>query len=142
MEPRRYFGLALIVLAVVAAVGLDYIGRDHQPRTYAVDFVRGTTLSEAGGRQVERIAATMARQPRYRAVVVGHTGTRGDPAANQALSRERAAAVAERLREAGIAGERIATHGVGGSEPLERRPDEGERGYQARLARAEVRLTP
>lgn len=142
MKPKRYFGLALVLVAVVAAIGLDRIGRDHRPRTYTVDFARGTELSEAGERRLEQIAAAMARQPAYAAVVVGHTGTRGSAAANQALGRERAERVAAALRDAGIAAGRISAHSAGGSEPLERREDEGERGYQGRLGRAEVRLVP
>lgn len=142
MKPKRYVGLALLVVAVAVAVGLDRLGRDHQPRAYTVDFDRGTQLSDAGERRVEQIVAAMARQPAYDAVVVGHTGTRGDPEANQQLGGERADRVAAALRDAGIASDRVDTHSAGGSEPLERREDEGDRGYQSRLSRAEVRLIP
>ncbi|WP_435101225.1 OmpA family protein [Arhodomonas sp. AD133] len=142
MNPKRYFGLALVLIAVVAALGLDYAGRDHYPRRYTVDFASGTSLSETGERQVDQIAAIMARQPAYDAVVIGHTGTRGDPEANQALGLDRAEAVAQTLRDAGIATDRLETHSMGGAEPLEQRGGEGERGYQRRLSRAEVRLNP
>ncbi len=142
MKAYRYFGIALVLLAVVAAIGLDWVGRDHQPRDYTVDFVRGTDFSEVGSRRLEQIVAAMARQPAYRAVIVGHTGTRGDPDANMALGRERAQAVAAALADAGIAADRLETHSAGAEQPLPRREGEGERGYQARLSRAEVRLIP
>ncbi len=142
MNPKRLFGLALVLVAVVAAIGLDYAGRDHYPRSFTVDFASGTGLSEAGERRVAQIAAIMARQPAYEAVIVGHTGTRGDPGANQALGLDRAEAVAQTLRDAGVATRRVNTHSMGGAEPLEQREGEGERGYQRRLSRAEVRLIP
>lgn len=142
MSPKRYFGLALVLVAVLAAVGFDRLGRDHQPRSYTVNFERGTQISAAGKRRVERIAAAMARQPDYSATVVGHTGTRGDPEANQRLGRDRARAVAQALESQGIAGGRIETFSAGGDEPLERGEAEGDRGYQARLSRASVRLNP
>lgn len=142
MHPRRYFGVALIVLAVAAAAGLDAVGRDHQPRSYRVDFIRGTEPATGMDRRIEHIAAAMARQPGYQAVLVGHTGTRGDAGANQQLGLDRARAVARALREAGVAADRLEAHSVGGSEPLSRRDGEGERGYQSRLSRVEVRLNP
>lgn len=142
MTPKRFFGLALVLVAVIAALVLDRVGRDHQVRDYTIDFVRGTELSREGERQVERIAAAMARQPAYTAVVTGHTGTRGSPAANRALGSERASTVAGQLTRAGIARDRIETFSAGGEEPLPRGDDDGERGFQSRLSRVEVRLNP
>lgn len=142
MKPQRYFGIGLLVIAVAAAVGLDTLGRDHDERRYRVDFGRGTTLTPAGERTIERIAAAMARQDAYRAIVVGHTGTRGNAEANQELGLNRAEAVATALSDAGVAAERVETHSVGGEEPLERREGEGDRGYRDRLRRAEVVLQP
>jgi outer membrane protein OmpA-like peptidoglycan-associated protein len=142
MKAHRYFGIALVVLAVIVAVGLDWVGRDHQPRDYTVGFARGTELSAAGERRIQQIAAAMARQPAYRAVIVGHTGTRGDPDANLTLGRERADAVAAALRDADIDTGRLETRSAGAEAPLPRREDESERGYQSRLSRAEVRLIP
>lgn len=142
MGIKRFFGLALLLVAVLAALGLDQLGRDHYPRDYTVDFTSGTNLSPAGARRIEQIAAAMDREPAYTAVIVGHTGTRGDPDANQALGLSRAEAVAAALRDAGIAADRLQARSVGGTEPLERREGEGERGYRGRLSRAEVRLRP
>lgn len=142
MNPKRWFGVALLLVVVLVALALDRVGDDHDPRGYRVDFTRGTELSGAGERSVERIAAAMARQPAYSAVVVGHTGTRGNAPANRALGRERAETVRRALTAAGVDGDRVETFSAGGEEPLERREGEGERGYQARLSRAEVRLNP
>lgn len=142
MNPKRWFGLALLLVVVLLAFAFDRVGGDHYPRSYRIDFSRGTELSAAGERGVERIAAAMARQPAYSAVVVGHTGTRGNATANRALGRERAETVRRALAAAGVDVDRIETFSAGGEEPLERREGEGERGYQARLSRAEVRLNP
>lgn len=142
MKPQRYFGVGLLVIAVAAAVGLDHLGRDHDERRYRVDFGRGTTLTAAGERNIDRIAAAMARQDAYRAIVVGHTSTRGNARANQELGLDRAEAVAGALADAGVDADRVETHSVGGDEPLERRDGEGDRGYRDRLRRAEVVLRP
>lgn len=142
MNAKRFFGLVLVLVAVLTALGLDAIGRDHQPRSYTLDFTGGTNLSGEAERTVERIAAAMQRQPAYSAVIVGHTGTRGDPGANQALGRDRAKAVARELAGAGVDGARLEAFSAGADQPLERREDEGNRGYQSRLSRAEVRLNP
>ncbi len=140
MQAKRLFGIALVLLAIAAALALDYVGRDHQPRSYVVGFERGTQLTAAGEREVEHIAAAMQREPAYSAVIVGHTGTRGSPEANQALGRDRARMIARELADLGVDRARIEAFSAGGEQPLERREGEGERGYQARLSRAEVRL--
>ena len=140
MDPKRYIGLILLAVAIAAALTLDWIGRDQSPRTYTVGFERGTALTVAGERTVDRIAATMDRQPAYRAVLIGHTGTRGEAEANHALGERRARAVRDALQASGIAAERITTHSVGGSEPLERRANDTDRAYRDRLRRTEARL--
>jgi Outer membrane protein and related peptidoglycan-associated (lipo)proteins len=142
MQAKRVFGVALVAIAIAAALALDAMGRDQQPRSYVVDFQRGTQLSAAGERRIERIAAAMQRQPAYSAVVVGHTGTRGAPEANRSLGRDRARTVAQALGARGVSPDRVEIFSAGGEEPLDRREDEGERGYQTRLSRAEVRLNP
>jgi len=142
MSGKRFFGLGLLVIAVAAALALDYVGRDHEPRSYRLDFVRSTQLSEQAERRIEQIAAVMARQPGYRAIITGHTGTRGDADANQELGRQRAEAVADSLTAAGVEAERLETHSAGASEPLPQRDDESDRRYQARLSRVEVDLQP
>ncbi|RZU98138.1 OmpA family protein [Spiribacter vilamensis] len=140
MDPKRYVGLTLLAVAIAAALTLDWIGRDHAPRTYTVGFERGTSLTAAGERTVERVAATMDRQSGYRASLVGHTGTRGEAEANYALGERRARTVRDALQASGIEPERITTHSVGGKEPLERQADETDRAYRDRLRRTEVRL--
>lgn len=140
MDPRRFIGLTLLAVAITGAFVLDRVGRDHSPRTYTVGFERGTSLTAEGERTVERITATMDRQPDYRASLVGHTGTRGEAEANHALGERRARTVRDALQASGIEPERITTHSVGGNEPLERQADETDRAYRDRLRRTEVRL--
>ncbi|SEP04429.1 OmpA family protein [Aquisalimonas asiatica] len=140
MDAKRYFGLALVVVTLALVAGLTFLGRDHQTRVFTVDFRQGHTLSDDSDVAIARIATLMSRQPRYQAVVVGHSGTRGDDSANLELSRERAAVVSRQLIDDGIDEDRIDVHGLGGDDPLPRGDDEGERRYQQRLARVEVEL--
>lgn len=142
MRVKRFFGLGLLVIAVAAALALDHVGRDHEPRSYRLDFVRSTQLAEPAERRIEQIAAVMARQPAYRAIITGHTGTRGDPDANQKLGRQRAERVAQSLEDEGIEAERLEMHSAGASEPLPQRDDESDRRYQARLSRVQIDLRP
>lgn len=140
MEAKRFFGLALVIFAILIAAGLGFVGRDQQTRAFTIDFQQGRTLADESDVVIARIATLMSRQPRYAALVVGHSGTRGDSSANLELSRERAEIVGRQLGDEGIDGDRIDIHAVGGGEPLTRRDDEDERSYQQRLARVEIEL--
>lgn len=140
MEAKRFFGIALVVLTLLMAAGLAFVGRDQQARAFTIDFQQGHTLAGDSDVTIARIATLMSRQPRYEALVVGHSGTRGDGSANLELSQERAEIVAGQLIDEGVDGDRIDVHAVGGGDPLVRRDDEGERRYQQRLARVEIEL--
>lgn len=62
-------------------------------------FTSGSSALDDAARAVIQAAATTARRQRVTAlVVVGYTDARSDPASNQALSRQRADAVAAQLR--------------------------------------------
>lgn len=139
---KRLSGLAILGVAVVVALILNNLGEAQQPSTYRVGFDGGVELAEGTRPEIERAIEDALVREHARVVISGHTGTRGDTAANQALSEKRAEAVASRILEAGVDEDRITTLGKAGSEPLERRPDESERAFQRRLPRAEIVVAP
>ena len=137
----RLAGAALLALALIAGGGNAWLADAERARTYTVDFQRGATPPDAAHGIAEATAAKLASNPDMAAVVVGHTGTLGDPEANRKLAQARAATIAEMIVDQGIATGRVETYAAGGAEPLARGEDESERAYQRRLARVEVRLT-
>jgi outer membrane protein OmpA-like peptidoglycan-associated protein len=136
----QWVGLIILLCVAVSAFALDRLGRSLQPRHYTILFKTGTRLEAGGETQIEKIASIMATVDAYEAIVVGHTGPRGDASVNKALSRSRADFVKTALAEKGISSDRIQTFGVGGEDPLEKRPEEGQRSYYQRLKRVEVTL--
>jgi len=107
-----------------------------------VGFRRGTAeLAFEGKRELDRIAALLRHYPNFRILVKGHSGLRGEPAANRLLSQERAEAVTRYLRVTfDIDPNRIRALGYGASQPLPRRPGESDRAYGYRLPRVEIAL--
>jgi OOP family OmpA-OmpF porin len=67
---------------------------------------------------LERLVATLRRCPETQVEVAGHTDSRGAAATNARLSRERAAAVADWLVQAGIPERRLKAVGFGDSRPI------------------------
>lgn len=79
--------------------------------------------------------------PKYRIKIVGHTGKRGDKAANMALSKQRSLTAYRYLIDNyGIDKDRIYAYGVGNEEPPVRIAGERSRAYNARWPRVEIRL--
>lgn len=105
-------------------------------------FMSGKSeLTEEGNSQLDRAVRQLKHYPNYRVIVKGHTGTRGDAAANLGLSRQRAAAVVRYLQEAhGIDQNRLHFIGHGANKPLVQKPGESNRAYQYRLPRVELYL--
>ncbi|MGP9790463.1 OmpA family protein [Roseinatronobacter sp. NSM] len=64
------------------------------------------------------IAQNLVNYPRSDVIVVGHTDNVGAAAYNQGLSERRAASVAQVLRSAGVASNRIQTIGRGLTQPV------------------------
>jgi len=101
----------------------------------------GTALDVLGKEVVDKAVELFSHYPRFRLVVRGHTGTKGDPEENQRLSQERAEAVARYLEVAhGIDPNRIRAVGVGGTQPLTQSTGESIRAWQYRLPRVELVL--
>ncbi len=111
-------------------------------RVRPIYFQSGTAqITEEGVREVEAMGRDLARYPRYRLLVRGHTSVDGDEEANVQLSQQRAEAVAAQLvRLFGIQPSRIRAVGVGGAMPLPREGDESDRRWKGRLPRVEVLL--
>lgn len=107
-----------------------------------VSFRSGTSLLDDNGQeQIKEIVESIRHYPNFRILVKGHSGMKGDAAANSELSRVRAEAVKNVFVTGyGMDPDRIRTNGVGSGEPLSRMGDESEREYDNRLKRVEVML--
>lgn len=126
---------------LIAALGGSVIYKDFasvkDDVKFTVDFSRGTNIQDETG--IIEAVAEVSKNPRYKLIVVGHTGTSGNDEANKELSIKRAEHVRDILiNDYNIEREKITVIGQGGSEPLERLSDESLRAYQRRLGRAEI----
>jgi outer membrane protein OmpA-like peptidoglycan-associated protein len=92
-------------IAVTFASGLLY------------DFDSDVIRPEAGS-NLKALAASLHKYPGSDLLIVGHTDQVGTAAYNQSLSERRAAAAANYLVAQGVRRTRIATRGMGESEPL------------------------
>lgn len=105
-----------------------------------ISFRSGTSVLDYNGKeQVKHIVENIRHYPNFRILIKGHTGLRGDPAANVALSLKRARAVKNELQYSyNIDGNRIRVAGMGSREPLLKNSSESDRGYNTRLKRVEI----
>lgn len=98
-------------------------------------------LDLLSGIEIDAAAEKLSHYPNFRALIKGHTGTRGDAQENLLLSQRRAEAVAEfLLSKHGIDGNRLHAVGFGGTRPLPQIPGEPLRAYEQRLLRVELIL--
>ncbi len=98
-------------------------------------------VDETGMKSVESVVQRLENYPKFRILVEGHTGTRGDTAANVELSRSRAEAVQRVLVDRfNVDPDRIRAVGLGPARPLRQNSDESIRAWQNRLSRVEVRF--
>ena len=81
------------------------------------DYDKATLRAESGD-ALAAIVRYLGDHPDKNFYVVGHTDSRGTFAYNLGLSRDRARAVVEALKERGIASERLEPHGVGPLVPV------------------------
>ena len=142
MRRAQLLGLSILAVTVAAGVAWDYLGRSRQPVTFVVPFARDIALADGTAGTINHAAGLMLRNPHYRAVVEGHTGTLGDAEANLALSQRRAEIVDRALTEVGVSADRIELLAIGEAAPLDMADDESESAYQRRLGRAEIILVP
>lgn len=89
-------------------------------RLYEVTFNNGTSILTAAAREeLASIVRALRGQPDLRVQINGHTDSLGDPDANQALSIERAEAVATYLALQGVPTQRLTIKGFGQTQPVE-----------------------
>ena len=111
-------------------------------RDRPITFQSGTaTLDISGKEELDAAIENLSHYPKFRMIIKGHTALRGDPAANKALSQDRAAAAKRYVMVTyGINENRIQALGRGSDEPLKRLPGENEKSYSYRLPRIELLL--
>jgi OOP family OmpA-OmpF porin len=120
-----------------------YLGSpEPAPKTFLFDHLNfdsaTTTLTAPSIPTVDDLTRLLNAYPAVQVKLVGHTDSTGDPAANNALSLARAKTVADLLAKGGVAASRMATEGVGASDPVA--PNDTEEG-RARNRRIELVVT-
>lgn len=100
------------------------------------DFDSDAVRSDAG-RNLRELASSLGKYPGSQLLIAGHTDEVGDDSYNQRLSERRAAAAAAYLRGQGVSGSRIATRGLGESEPV---ADNGTEAGRQKNRRVEVAI--
>lgn len=141
MFPRRAFVAAVLSAAVAGgAVGLVSLGAVSGPATDSFRFSRGTAFASGEEARARGLLAQALKDDRTHLAIVGHTGSAGDPAANLALSQDRAEALAAIARDLGVPAAQLSVTGVGGGAPLAQNEGESDRAFQSRLARVDVTL--
>jgi outer membrane protein OmpA-like peptidoglycan-associated protein len=85
----------------------------------AVHFATGKAeLPPAAYTELQELAQWLRDRPQQRVEIAGHTDNVGQPAANQALSEQRAKAVFDYLRQQGIPAHRLSYRGYGDAQPV------------------------
>ena len=91
--------------------------------------------------ELDRAVKHLAHYPKFRVLIKGHTGLRGDKDQNRLLSQERAEAVQRYLQIThDIQPNRLRPVGYGADQPLPQQPGESDRAYGYRLPRVELVL--
>jgi outer membrane protein OmpA-like peptidoglycan-associated protein len=78
---------------------------------------------------LRELALSLEKYPGSDLLILGHTDSQGSDEYNQGLSERRANAAASYLRSEGVSGSRIATRGLGETEPVE--SNDSDAGRQA-----------
>ncbi|MCH2163336.1 MAG: OmpA family protein [Marinovum sp.] len=139
--PRRAFlSAAFSAITVGIAGGAAWMGRQTLAQTESFAFARGTSLANGEKARLRAWLLQAAQDQRFIVTILGHTGSQGDAAANLALSEKRAALAAQIAQDLGVPLENITASGIGGAAPFDKEDGQGDRAYQAALARVEVSL--
>ncbi|WP_051398721.1 OmpA family protein [Pseudomonas sp. MOIL14HWK12:I2] len=95
-------------------------------------------LNDEGRRKLAKLASAYVGKEATPILIVGHTDATGTPAINQAMSEQRARAVASILVEQGISRDRMYFQGAGASRPIADNSDPLERGKNRRVEIVEL----
>ena len=95
-----------------------------------------TSLSSGSEPALDSLVELLRAYPGFRIRVSGHTDNTGRPEVNLRLSRERAAAVVDRLVARGVEADRLIAQGYGATQPV---ADNATEAGRARNRRIEVR---
>jgi K(+)-stimulated pyrophosphate-energized sodium pump len=90
-------------------------------------------LTAESNQQLDNIATILRAYPRASVTIAGYTDSSGSEAANLALSRARANAVAARLTAAGVSSERVHAAGYGSEMPMADNSTEAGRAQNRRV---------
>ena len=77
-----------------------------------------STLRGTSEENLTELAESLENYPRTNALIIGHTDSIGSEEYNQALSERRANSAEEFIEAQGIAGDRVATRGLGEEDPV------------------------
>ncbi len=110
----------------------------RMPSGTAFDFNASTVRTKFRG-VLDGLAATLVRFPATFVDITGHSDAMGTDAVNQPLSDARATATADYLSARGVARARIATRGLGKTQPIASNADAAGRAANRRV---EIHLSP
>ena len=96
------------------------------------DFNSDAVKSEAQA-NLRELSASLEKYPDSELLIVGHTDSVGTAEYNQGLSERRAMAAARYLAAQGVSGDRIATRGLGETEPISSNDSESGRAANRRV---------
>jgi outer membrane protein OmpA-like peptidoglycan-associated protein len=99
---------------------------------------RASLLAPTAAAKLEPLAALLANNPDYQIVIEAYTDNRGDEAALQQLTQDRARLLADQFISAGIDGTRIQATGLGAANPIAPNTKTG----RPRNRRTEIILVP
>ena len=129
--------------ADLAGTGADVY---RQGDTLVVNFPSNVTFAVDSSeirpdfyRTLDDVSGTLNRYPQSYLDVVGHTDSTGSEAYNQALSERRAGSVSNYFRSRGVEPARIASYGMGETQPVASNADSNGRQQNRRV---ELRITP
>lgn len=134
----QYLGVVVLLVAIGGTVGWNKMAGKMPNQFYTVEFSRGTNVVDDS--PLRQVAADLKENPDATVLVIGHTGTRGDPEANYNLSDHRAQFAVREMIQFGknLDPARFEAIGRGGDEPLECGDTESERVCERKNARVEI----
>lgn len=136
---RSYVGVFLAAAVVAIATLFANLGAIGAPKADDFHFSRGVSFAPGEENRLKGYISAIAADDRIVIRITGHTGTKGDAAANTDLSDKRAMVTENIILDMGIASGRIQwAGGIGSGNPLPRDQDVNERTWERTLARVTI----